>query len=239
MVSPLFPRNGVAPASGAGARADPASFHRLLHIPRAGAALWRPVLLPAAPAALLFPNWCSPGAAGARRERGHLAGDDGVGLSWHCPKPRSSLLARRWAAGAVPVPGCSVPPPPGRAGSQACAPWEPGGSVTLILALSARPLAGVPLSLSEIPHCLCQTLLVRAAAAGLGRAGSFVEPLPGSRLFTLQPPFPNRSVRSTWLLLVNISLSAVGCCSLGNHSSKARLAARSARGLPAGSHQPL
>lgn len=122
---------------------------------------------------------------------------------------------------------CQAAPCPGRAGSQACAPCEPRGSVTLILALSASPLAGLPLPLSEIPHCLCQILTgraalpVRAASAGLGSAGCSVEPLPGSRLFTLQPPSPNRSVRSTSLRPVNISLSAVGCCSLDDHRDAA------------------
>lgn len=123
-------------------------------------------------------------------------------MAWGCPGTVPSQDHLCWRGGGEQGQSlCQAAPCPGRAGSQACAPWEPGGSVALILALSASPLAGVPLPLSEIPHCLCQTLLVRAAAAGLGRAGSFVEPLPGSRLFTLQPPSPNRSVRSTWLLL--------------------------------------
>lgn len=100
-----------------------------------------PVMLPGAPAALLFPNRCSPGAADARIERGHLAENDGMGLSWRCPKPRSSLLARRWGAGAS---LCQAAPCPSRAGSQACAPWEPRGSVTPVLALECQSFGWGP-----------------------------------------------------------------------------------------------
>lgn len=82
-----------------------------------------------------------------------------------------------------------------------------------------------------------------------GKSRVFRGALAWEQLFTLQPPSPNRSERSTSPLLVNISLCGAGWggCSLGNDSSardatgclQSQAGARSPRGLPAVSHRPL
>lgn len=102
-------------------------------------------------------------------------------------------------------------------------PWESRGFITLTVAPvgSARPLAGVPRpSEQNSPLCMLNPgwqnhswalpVWVTVAAAWLGRARCFMEYLPGSKLFTPQSLFPNRSVHSTLLLLVNSFLSSVG-----------------------------
>lgn len=167
----------------------------------------------------------APGAVGEHRRCWQWA------MAWGCPSTEAPVPSPNhlswlggWGAGAAH--GGSLyqaAPCPSKAGSQACAPWEPRGSITLTLApiVGASPLAGVPCpSEQNSPPCVSNPgwqnhswalpVLARVTAAWPGRAGCFVESLPGSRLFTLQPPFPNRSVHSTLLLLVNSFLSIVG-----------------------------
>lgn len=157
-----------------------------------------------------------------------------MGLSWHCPKPRSSLLARRWGAGAS---LCQAARCPSRAGSQACAPCEPRGSVTPVLALECQSFGWGPTPSERTPCCPCQiptgkaTLLVRAAAARLGRAGC---------LIWQQIIHPSASIPKQVCALhlaAACKYFPLRCGML--LPGKARLPARSPRGLAAVSHLPL
>lgn len=182
---------------------------------RAGAALRSPVLCQEH----LLPSCSRTGALLVLLGPGESEGTWQGTMAWGCP-------------GAVPSQDHSAGEEgeeqgqclcPGRAGSQACAPCEPRGSVTLILALSASPLAGLPLPLSEIPHCLCQILTgreVRAASAGLGSAGCSWSPCLGAD-YSPSSLRPQTGLCAPPLRPVNISLSAVGCCSLDDHRDAA------------------
>lgn len=214
----------------------PASLHRLLHIPGAGAALscCQEHLLPSCSQTSALLVLLMPGQSVGTWQRM---------MAWGCPGAVPSQDDLCWRGGGEQGHPCArqLRAPAGQ-GARHVLPGSPGAPSLPSWHSSASPLAGVPLLLSEIPCCPSQiptgkaTLLVRAAAARLGRARCFI---------WQQIIHPSASVPKQVCALhlaAACKYFPLRCGMLlpgQSNSGQARLPARSPRGLAAVSHLPL